>query len=192
MLAHIVRQVEQAQRVRHMLAALADLRRHRLLRAAETVDQRLVGFGFLDWIQIGALDVFDDRDLEHFAIVHRTHDCRNCCQPRAARSAPAAFAGDDLEHVGVGRIGPHQDRLQHALGADRLRQLLKLRFAERAARLLRVWNDAVDRDLGRRDHGGLVRDRARGRFGRRFDGVARASIVAEQGRQPASKPRLFC
>ncbi len=147
MFAHVIGQLEQAHRVRHMLAALADLLSNRFLRAAEAVDQRLVSFRFLHRIEVGALHVLDDCDLEHFAIVHVADDSGNDSEARPARGAPATLARDDLEHLRLSGIGANEDRLDHALGADRLRQFFQLRFDEGAARLLRVRHDAIDCDL---------------------------------------------
>ena len=65
------------------------------------VDQLLVAERFLDRVEVGALDVLDDRELERGAVVDVAHDDRDLRQPRALRRAPAAFAGDDLVAAGV-------------------------------------------------------------------------------------------
>src|SRR3546814_11232262 len=49
---------------------------------------------------------------------------RDLGQAGQARGAPATFAGDDLEGA-VGQLA-HHDRLDHALGPDRLGQLGEL------------------------------------------------------------------
>ena len=60
-------------------------------------DQPAVGFGLFERRQILALQVFDQRDLEHFGIGERADDDRHLMQPDALRRAPAALAGDQLE-----------------------------------------------------------------------------------------------
>ena len=190
MLTHIVGQGQQAHRVRHMLAALADLGRNGVLRAAEPVDQRLVGLGFFHRVEVRPLHVLDDCNLERLAIVHLAHDRGYDRKACPARRAPAALARDDLEHLRLARIGPDQDRHDHALGADRVGQLFKLGLDEGAARLLRIGDDPVDRDVGRSD---ILRTRITTRACRhwRIDHVARPGVIAQQGGKPTAKLGLF-
>ena len=75
---------------------------------------------------------------------HRLHQRRNLAQPRALRRAPAPLAGDDLEAAAVDR--PHEDRLHHALLADRLGELGERRVVHARARLVLARTHAVDRD----------------------------------------------
>src|SRR3546814_12924362 len=57
--------------------------------------------------------------------------------------SPASFAGDDLEGA-VGQLS-HHDRLDHALGPDRLGQLGELVLVPLLARLVLARRDRVDR-----------------------------------------------
>ena len=76
-----------------------------------------------------------------------TDDYRDAMETGFLRSAPASFAGDDLEAVA---ICAHDDWLNDAVRTDRLRQLVESRFVELRARLERVGRDPVDIDFERR------------------------------------------
>src|SRR3546814_4790925 len=68
--------------------------------------------------------VLDQRHRDHGAVVGKADHGRDLGQAGQARGAPATFAGDDLEGA-VGQLA-HHDRLDHALGPDRLGQLGEL------------------------------------------------------------------
>ena len=121
------------------------------LRQVELVGEAAIGERFFDRVQILALDVFDQRHLEQRLLLARrdvADDDRNAQQAGELRGAPAAFAGDDLEAIAD---LADDDRLDDAVGADRLRQLLEPRVVHVAARLEVVRREAIDVDLdGRR------------------------------------------
>ena len=94
---HRRRQFQQPHRVRDMAAALADDARNIFLRIIELISERLVAGRFFHRIEIGALDVFDDRHLQRFAVVRFDDDNRHVVQRGALRSTPSPFAGDDFE-----------------------------------------------------------------------------------------------
>ena len=123
---------------------LPDPRRDVVVGEGEVLDQLLVGRGFLERIELLALDVLDDRLLEHRGIVGRTHDRGDRLQPDPARRAPAALAGDQLEPVAA---RAHEHRLEHTDFADRLRQRGERLLVEVLARLLRVRTDRRDRNV---------------------------------------------
>ena len=109
-----------------------------------------VAVGLLERVEIGALDVLDDREFERLAIADVDDDDRDVVQPGALRRAPAPLAGDDLVGVGDARNGPHDHRLDDAALADRSGELVELVFAERLARVARVGPQEFDRRLARR------------------------------------------
>ena len=74
-----------------------------------------------------------------------SHDDRHATETGVLRRAPAAFAGDDL--VGLADA-PHDDRLDHAVRPDRLRELLEPRVVNAKARLVIVRPEAIDVQLG--------------------------------------------
>jgi len=72
----------------------------------------LKGARSLDGIEVLALNVLDQRDLEHLLVCHARLDHRtDRLETRDLRSAPAAFAGDELI---LTVHGAHHDRLQEA------------------------------------------------------------------------------
>jgi hypothetical protein len=170
------RQLQQAQRVGDVHAALAHELGHLGLGAAMSFDERAVALGLLDRREVGALDILDDGDLEALGVGKLAHQRRHDAQAGGLRGPPAALAGDDLELARVHR-GPHQDRLQDPLGAHRGRQLLELGLIKAAAGLVRIRADRLDGDLG--DAGVAA-------------GLDGRLDLVQQGRQPPpqSPPRL--
>ena len=69
-----VRQLEQPQRVGDMAAALADDLAEIGLRIVVLVDQLLVAQRLFDRIEVGALDVLDDREFERRPVVDVADD----------------------------------------------------------------------------------------------------------------------
>src|SRR5579875_1584012 len=63
--AHLRRKLQEAQRVCDSRAILADLFRNHLLRHAELLDQSLIGQRLFDRIEVGALNILDEGQLEH-------------------------------------------------------------------------------------------------------------------------------
>ena len=88
--AHFLGQPQQPQRVRDMAAALADDLRKVLLRIGKLLDQLAVALRLFQRIEVDALHVLDDRELERFLVVDLADDAP---APRAAPpSAPPASA----------------------------------------------------------------------------------------------------
>jgi hypothetical protein len=65
-------------------------------------------------------------------------------QRSTLRRAPAAFAGDDFKIVGAAN-GAHDDRLNDAALADRIRQIGKFSFGKCLARVTRVGAHMLNR-----------------------------------------------
>ena len=95
------RQVEQAQRVGDVRAALAHGAGNIFLRLLEVGDQPLIALGLVDRRQIGALQVFDQADLQGVEVADGAQDDRNVVQLGELGRPPTALAGDDLVAVGV-------------------------------------------------------------------------------------------
>ncbi len=93
---HAVRQLQQAQRVGDVAAALADDLGQLLLAVVEALDQLAIARRLFDGVEVGALHVLDDGELEDLLVVELAHDDRHRVQPGLLRRAPAALAGDDL------------------------------------------------------------------------------------------------
>ena len=132
-------EIEQAHRVRDRGPALPDLLRDVFLAHPKFVRQPRVGLRFLDRVEIGALQVFDQRQLEHFQVGRLPNDGGRFAQAGFLGRAPAAFAGDELELV---VDLPNDKRLDDAALPDGIDQLLE-RFALKfPARLERAGDDA--------------------------------------------------
>src|SRR5437868_14992660 len=82
-------QIQEPQRVGHGGPATPDFQRNVFLPQAKLVSQSRIALGFFDWIEIGALQVFNQRKLEHLQVVrcanyggHRDQaDLLRCTKP---------------------------------------------------------------------------------------------------------------
>ena len=68
------RQFQQPQRVGHDGAAFADLAGDFLLGELELFGQLRVAVGFLDGVEIFALEIFDERQFQHRAVIGLADD----------------------------------------------------------------------------------------------------------------------
>ena len=96
------RQVEQAKRVGHRRSGTTDPCRDLVLAEPELVDQLPIGVGRLERIEILALEVLDERELELIAIGELPDDRRDPLEAGCLGGAEAALAGDQL--VAVDRL----------------------------------------------------------------------------------------
>ena len=140
-----LRQLQQAQRIADVAAALADDPGDVLVAVTVLARQRLIAAGLFQRIEIAALHVLDDGELERLAVGRFERHDRNVVQAGALRRPPAPLAGDDL--VGILRPAhrPHHDRLDDAALLDRCRQVIELRLGEMPARIARIRLEIFDR-----------------------------------------------
>ena len=90
------------------------------------------------------MDVFDERDGEQIGVGDVANDDRHFEQARALCGPPAAFTGDDL----VAALDQsHEDRLNHAMTADRLRELFEPRLVDLLPRLARIRAQSIEVDF---------------------------------------------
>ena len=94
-----------------MAAALAQDLRQFALGIGEIAHQPLVAGCLLDRVEIGPLDVFEDREFQGGPVVDLDDDHRHLIEARPLRRPPAPLAGHDLEGTGHVGQGPHDDRL---------------------------------------------------------------------------------
>ena len=139
-------EVQEAQAVGDMAAALADDAGDHLLGMAEIVDQAAIGCRLLQARQVLALHILDDRYLQRLRVVQVADHHGDVVQLYLLGGAPPPLAGDDfiLPVVALGPR-PHQQRLDDAALADRPRQLGQLDIREAPPRLRRVGKDPLDR-----------------------------------------------
>jgi poly(hydroxyalkanoate) granule-associated protein len=141
---HLLRQLEQAQVVRDRGAIEPDAPADLLLGGAG-VGERAEGDRELDRVEIAALHVLDQRDLEAIVRIDLGDHGRDRVESRALRGAPAPLADDELVAIAG---APHDHRLEHAVDPDRAGEPLEVLFGEDAPRLVRVRVDRRDRQRG--------------------------------------------
>ena len=127
---HLRVEIEQPHAVRDGRAALADLLRDVLLPQVELPREPREGPRLLDRIEVFALEILDERELEHVLIGRFAQDHRHLRQPDPLRRAPAAFAGDQLIAIVP---PPHDERLDDAVLGDGIDELLQLLVVENGA-----------------------------------------------------------
>ena len=149
---HLVGQIEQAQRVRDRRARLGDLVGQLGLRHLVLGEQLAVAARLFDRVQVLALQVLDERELERLRRRRRQHAHRHPLQARQPRGPPPPLTCDDLVALAV---RTHDDRLEQAHLLDRVRELRDALFVDVGARLVRVGRDHVDGELG--DFSGRLR-----------------------------------
>src|SRR6185436_15975690 len=108
----IGRQAQESERVGDDDATFADLQRHVLLAELKFLDELGIALCFLEGIEVFALEIFDQGEFEDGAVIGVADDDGHVLQAGLLSSAPAAFAGDDLEAVGA---RPDDERLDDAL-----------------------------------------------------------------------------
>ncbi len=140
-LSQRVRNIAQRQSFGHRRPRPADLLRDVLVRVFKLRAQTVQSVCFFKWRQIFPLNILDQPDFERLRVVGGLFDARHLAQSRRARSVIAPLPGDDMEAV-LSRDVAHQQRLQHALFANRLRELAQV--AKRLAWLVRIRPDLVD------------------------------------------------
>src|SRR5207237_1177388 len=109
-------------------------------------DESLVAFRLFDRVQVGALEVLDERQREQRLIVNLLHDGRNLRPAEAGRGSVAALAGDELVASASGR-GSDGDRLQQAARLEARLQISQFLGAELLAGLVGIGPYLPDRDV---------------------------------------------
>ncbi len=125
----------------------------------ELVDEASEAVRGLDRVEILALQVLDERDLELIDGVQLADDRRDALEPGPPGGTPATLPGDQLVALEGLR---HEDRLEDPVLTDARGQTLQLGLVEADARLVRVRADAIERELDRTGlAGGPLRDQGR-------------------------------
>jgi hypothetical protein len=92
----------------------------------------------LQRIEVCALHVFDDGELERLRVRRFDEHDRNVMQARPLRGAPAPLPRDDLIHVFRSTERAHHDGLDDAALLDGHGKLIELDIREVAARIARI------------------------------------------------------
>ena len=113
------------------------------MRVVEMIGKPLQAVGFFKGREVLALEILDQRQLERFRIVGNLLDAGKLMQARGFRSMIATLTGNNV--VGIfARDVAHQQRLQHALLADRIGKFANI--ADEFARLIGIRTNLIDRD----------------------------------------------
>ena len=121
---------------------LPTLRGNLLLSELELFGELRVTVRFLDGIEIFALEIFDERQFKHRAVVGLADDDGNLRQLQQLRRAPAAFAGDQFK---IAAALADDERLDDALFADGIGQFAQRLRGKILARLERARTNPVER-----------------------------------------------
>ena len=114
-------QIEQANRICDRSPAAADFERNVLLSHSEFLSQTGIALRFFDWIQIGPLEVLDQRNLKYFQVARRPDDDWNFGEPDLLSRTPASFARDQF----VAPVDPaDNERLNNSVLSNRIDQFL--------------------------------------------------------------------
>jgi hypothetical protein len=113
----LVVESEETDAVGDAGARLAETIGDGFLRETEVTHERSEAEGFVDGVEVGALQILDERELEHLQIGGDSLNHRHFGQARQSCSPPSAFTGDQLEKVAH---HPHHQGLDNALLADRI------------------------------------------------------------------------
>src|SRR4051794_2338172 len=109
---------------------------------AEIVDQAVIRLGLFDRVEILALDILDERDLESLGIAEFAYDDGHFVEPCTLRCSPASLASHDLIALAM---RPHDDRLDQPTRSDRFGEFLESRFTEMTTWLARMRRQRADR-----------------------------------------------
>ena len=142
---HAGRQAEQAQRVGHRRATLADALGDLVVGQLEVLDQLGERRRLLQRGEVLAVEVLDQRLLDGADVVGRAHHRRDRRQPGPAGRPPASLAGDQLVALRPPRRTSTGWSTPSSL--DRGGQLAERVLVEVHPRLVRVGDDVVDRQL---------------------------------------------
>ena len=131
----VVGELQQAQGIGDRDAALADALCDLVLRVAAGLHEPSVAARLLDRIEVGALQILDEGQLQVLEPLGRAYHGGNGRESGKARCSKAPLAGDDAVAVA---IGLNHERLQHPVRGDGVCEIPKVAFIEGGARLVEV------------------------------------------------------
>ena len=132
---NVGRELEQAQGVRHDSAALSDFDGDIFLTELKGAHQFGVALCFFEWVEVLALEILDECQFQHGAVVSFAEDDGDFLQTSEMRGPPTTFTGDQLEAVAA---FADDEGLDDALFLDGIGQFLKSDRSEFFARLERA------------------------------------------------------
>lgn len=190
---NVGRELEQAQGIGDHGPALADFRGDIFLAELKGAHQFGVALCFFERIEVLALEILDECQFQHGAVVSFAEDDGDFLQAGELRGPPATFTGDQLEAVAT---LADDERLDDALFLDGIGQFLESDRGEFFARLERTganpiqWNALHTLALVNERRGWNRRRRVEGVRGGRGHGFSRGRS-AQQRAQPTTQS-WFC
>src|ERR1700729_2137009 len=142
--ARVFGQIGQAKRVGDVAPAFADHAGDVAVRIAVVGAKMGVSRSLFERIEVRALHILDDGDLERFAVPRLNDDDGNLMETRPLRRSPAALASDDFVSVGDARDGANDNRLDDPALLDGSGEFIELRIVEPFSRV--AWIGAQELD----------------------------------------------
>ena len=136
--------VEKAHGVGDRGPVFADAAGNIFLGEPEIAREAFVCRCFFYWVEVFPLKIFDERQLENFAIACLPHDDRSLGEPEVVCRPPPAFASNELE---FSIDFANDERLDNSAFTDAFDEFLQVFSRELDARLERAWDDLVEGDL---------------------------------------------
>ena len=192
-------ETRQADALIDVALGLAEGRRDVVDRPARR-DQALVADALVEWVDVLAVEVLDDRRFVSRGIIEFEDTRGHRRAARELRGTQPPCAGDQHEPVAV---GADEDRLQHAVTTDAGGQFVEAGLGERAPWIGRRFVDDIRRQLSELTHSytssemgagaagapasGCATSHSRGGTG--GPGPARQGLVGERSRAGAGPAR---
>jgi hypothetical protein len=185
----VLRELEQADAVRHGRLRAPHALGHVAEREAELIHEHCVGPRLLDRRKVFPRHVLDEREQERFAVIGLANEGRNRREARGTRGTPAPFAGDQLP--GAAGDGANNDGLHETLRPHRIGKLRDSLGIEAPPRLTRVRANRPERQLDELGGSGRTPDQhleappqaASGRLSGHVAAFMAREKRAEQGRR---------
>ena len=104
----------------------------------EPIEIILKALRFLNWVEIGALNVFHKRSFHHLPVIKINDMHRNFAKARFDSGTQAPFTSNEFIPVAS---GPYHQWLQHPMGLDGVLELFQLFRVEMLAWLIGILID---------------------------------------------------
>jgi len=141
-----LRQIEETERIGDGRAIPANLLRDLFLGERKSPGELTITAGFLDGIEVFALKIFRERQLERLGVGNGFNHGWDRGQGRLLAGAETAFTRDDFKAAPAIAGRTHDDGLENALFANGRHQ-----FIQRFLRKTQTWLMGIGHDLRNRD-----------------------------------------
>ncbi|KAF1854420.1 hypothetical protein Lal_00003853 [Lupinus albus] len=153
-------ELQQPQRIGDLRARAPDAVGQLVMRAVEVLQQLVVRRRLFQRVQLGPVEVLQQRVQEELLVIRGPDDRGDLLQPGLTTGPPAPLAHDEL--IALRRQLPYDDGLEETDLLDRGDQFGQRVLVEDLTGLPRVGGDEVQRQLGEVSPGHLLRHLLRG------------------------------